>query len=732
MTGMKSWSKLGELAERESLQPDLGRGFRAALAFMVPLLLAIGGWLPVAAISFAAIAGQNIAMVDVRGAYRLRLGLLLAMSAIFGGAAALGTLASANLTAAVLATVFIALCGGLWRHLSSDYGMALAISSTLVFFIALASPLGPAAAREHALAAFLGALWGLALQVANWPFRPQQPLRRTVAETWIAAADLFEAMAPGEPADVPRRLHRINECEAALRTTLDQTYSVLAAARPGELRTRLEALNLTGARLATRIVVLNTALEPLMASAAAAGFQPALQPALTSLTNTARTVALAVTSRRPAHFATLELRLRRLANLLRLLRTRASLGISDPAAGSQVAEILRQIEQMIPEIEGAVRATVDPTGERTAFSLELFDLDTWTLRPLAATLNLTRRVDPALIRFTLRLAVLTAVGVVIFKVWELPHGYWLPFTIVVVLQPDYGSTRQRAAQRVAGTLAGSAVASLLLWQQLPFTMLATAMAVTVFAFGYFLKRNYAIAVFFVTLFIVLLTGATEPISASFTLERLLTTFAGGALALAAALFFWPVWERDRFPPVLASGLRANADFLRQLMRQLRQGSGYDSETLAAKRRSETANSTVFSALQRMTGDPRNRREGLEYFATLANGNQRLTRALTVLILHLNADAPPLAAPDLLQFEKTATQALEEIAGAVERGTTDLLLLRERLRELEGVPLSPTANAGSTDTDPRNRWVFSQLTRAATELSAMLLTMLEERPETAHA
>ena len=70
-------------------------------------------------------------------------------------------------------------------------------------------------------------------------------------------------------------------------------------------------------------------------------------------------------------------------------------------------------------------------------------------RPLASALNLTWRVDPALIRFTLRLAVLMVAGVVVFKTWALPHGYWLPFTVIVVLQPDYGSTRQRAAPCLA-------------------------------------------------------------------------------------------------------------------------------------------------------------------------------------------------------------------------------------------------------------------------------------------
>src|SRR3954468_5146527 len=157
MSALRPWKKIGQLAEHESLQPDLGRAIRATIAFMVPLLLSVAGKLPLE-VSFVAIAAQNIAMVDVRGAYRLRLALLLTMTAVFVGAAALGTLAAGNLFAAALATVLIALCGGVWRHLSSDYGMSLAISSTLVFFIALALPVAPSSASDHALAALVGGL----------------------------------------------------------------------------------------------------------------------------------------------------------------------------------------------------------------------------------------------------------------------------------------------------------------------------------------------------------------------------------------------------------------------------------------------------------------------------------------------------------------------------------------------------------------------------------------------
>ena len=463
-----------------------------------------------------------------------------------------------------------------------------------------------------------------------------------------------------------------------------------------------------------------------MAEQQFASLAPALQPLFTSLVNTSRTIALAVVSRQPAHWTTAEVRLRRLTNLLRVLHVR--LGVQSPggAPGAQLMEILRQIEQRLPEIHDALHATIDRADERSAFSLELFDLHTLTLRPLASALNLTWHFDPALVRYTARIAVLMMFGVVVFKLSAMPHGYWLPFTVIVVLQPDYGSTRQRAAQRVLGTLTGSLLASGLLWLHLPFAALAVAMAATIFCFGYLVRRNYALAVFFVTLFIVLLTEAGGPVTIAFTVERLASTLAGGALALLAAMFFWPVWERERFPPLLATALRANRDYLRELATRLARGGSYDTAAIAAKRRVEAANSTLFSSLQRMSGDPKAQQAGLEQAATLANGNQRLTRGLNVLALHLTPGAP-LERRELGDFVQLAADALDALASGVERGDPMVARLEPLLEKLETVQL-PLPPAGATgEAAQRDHWVFGQLTRASTELSAMLLATLESAP-----
>jgi uncharacterized membrane protein YccC len=344
-----------------------------------------------------------------------------------------------------------------------------------------------------------------------------------------------------------------------------------------------------------------------------------------------------------------------------------------------------------------------------------------TLRPLAAALNFSRRVDPLLVRYTLRIATLTLIGVAVFKTHHLLHGYWLPFTMVVVLQPDYGATRRKATQRLLGTFGGSVLASALLWLHPPLAVVMVATAATAFFFGYYLKRDYGVAVIFITLFIVLLTEANGPVTIALTAERLGITVAGGALALLAALMFWPVWERDRFRPFLAAALRENGRYLHLIVTRLAAGGPYDRDVTQAKRRAETANTQVFSSLQRMIGDPKSRQDGLDQVAALANGNQRLTRGLNLLALHLTPGTP-LPQPEIGQFATRAAAALEALATAIDHPVPGQPALAAARQALDSLRIPAPDDGETTDgPEPRHQyWVFNQLARASTELSAMLL------------
>jgi uncharacterized membrane protein YccC len=700
--------------------PDLARATRATTGLMLPLLLAETGQIPLQVI-FAAIAAQNTAMADVRGSYSLRLAILSSGAMLLGIAAGLGSMSSQHLWIALLFAGAMAVIAGLLRHLSSDYGPPLSVPTVLIFLMASATPPAQADVFSHAMSTWAGGALGIFLQMALWPFRPQHPLRRATAECWQEAANLVSIFNSDQPKSKKGEATAIQQ--TLLRTTLDRTLVTLNAATSKRMRplvARLERLHMLCARFSTQILALDTALETRGLARGLAETAGAFQPVFQSLENVGRAVALTIVSRQPSHLTSLEVRLRRLTNLLTAARTRLNARTGDLPLGLNLIDILAQIEGLVPEVKAAVRETIDRAKERGAFPLELLDLHTWRLGTLRAALNLSPRVDRPLMRYILRLASLLIPSVLVHTWLGIPHGYWLGLTLVVVMQPDYGSTRQRAAERVFGTLLGSVLASALLYLKLPHLVLLAAAGVNSFLFALFLKRRYDVAVVFLTLLVVLLTEIGGPVDWRLTIERVVCTLAGGGLALVAAHFFWPSWEKDRFQPLMSKALLASCGYIELLCRRLREGTGRGEELIPAKRRLESANSEVFASLQRMYSEPKHRTDILQDAAAMANGNLRLARVLNLLLLHLNSRPAPVSNPEFSKWESAACHALGVLAASWDN--LDEQALEQALNQLESLDVDQSS-AGSAD----DAWVFTQLARASTELSAMIVDVLPGRP-----
>ena len=65
-----------------------------------------------------------------------------------------------------------------------------------------------------------------------------------------------------------------------------------------------------------------------------------------------------------------------------------------------------------------------------------------TFRRSPATLNLRGHA--------LRLASIVALTTLVYRLLDLQHGYWVPLTVLAVLQPEEHASRVRAVQRAAG------------------------------------------------------------------------------------------------------------------------------------------------------------------------------------------------------------------------------------------------------------------------------------------
>lgn len=158
---------------------------------------------------------------------------------------------------------------------------------------------------------------------------------------------------------------------------------------------------------------------------------------------------------------------------------------------------------------------------------------------VAGRLRTHLHLSDEFVRHGARLAVVMVVATAIAHFLNWPHEYWIPMTVAWVARPGRQLTWERTWHRVLGTLAGIAVATVLMLTSgnSPYELAVLAAAGATITL-IFVRAHYAIAV----------TGITVTMMALFAIEgqsfdmnapyRILATLVAGAL-LALGTVIWP-------------------------------------------------------------------------------------------------------------------------------------------------------------------------------------------------
>jgi hypothetical protein len=156
--------------------------------------------------------------------------------------------------------------------------------------------------------------------------------------------------------------------------------------------------------------------------------------------------------------------------------------------------------------------------------------------------------------FALRAAATLGSATALSRFTQIPNGYWIPMTCVIVLRGDVRQSVVRGLARVSGTMIGAVLATLIASVLRP-PAASLAGLILFFAWlGYaFLWVNYAVFVTLLTSYVVFLLAFAGLPEAVVIHHRLLNTLMGGAIALAwHGIFF--AWEEraSRRTPALES------------------------------------------------------------------------------------------------------------------------------------------------------------------------------------
>jgi uncharacterized membrane protein YccC len=146
------------------------------------------------------------------------------------------------------------------------------------------------------------------------------------------------------------------------------------------------------------------------------------------------------------------------------------------------------------------------------------------------------------------MAMAVLAGELLYRVLEMPNGYWVPMTVLLILRPAARETVARTLGRLIGTLCGVGLLTLLMALLRPaIPVLVSLIVATAWTCYAFLRVDYAILSLAITIYVVLLFaigGLPEPLVA---LHRTAATLLGGVIALLAFLGIGAtrLWRRHK-------------------------------------------------------------------------------------------------------------------------------------------------------------------------------------------
>jgi hypothetical protein len=142
--------------------------------------------------------------------------------------------------------------------------------------------------------------------------------------------------------------------------------------------------------------------------------------------------------------------------------------------------------------------------------------------------------DAVLRAHALRLASIVAATTLAYKLLGLDHGYWVPLTVLAVVQPDEHGSDVRAVQRAAGTLVGAGLIALLTIATGAQWLMVAAQGVAAFGLFALFARGYFWLVVLLTPTALLTVSAVDYEGDAIALQRTGWSALGIVLGLAIA------------------------------------------------------------------------------------------------------------------------------------------------------------------------------------------------------
>ena len=648
MTTLLSWKRFTQLGPLRWENAAPRRASRVALGVVAPLVVGLvcgrvdyGG--------YAALGALPAGFVSFQGQSRTRVTAVVVASV----GMAISTFVGA-VTAAIspwLLVPIIALWGyftGLAVSLGQRYSVAV-LQWSIALLIAAGLPFGPSDAALRSALVLAGGLLQGVLVAASWAISPGSGERAALAASYRALATYAAGLAAGASGPPPPTAFPAG-------TALDDPNPLLPTAVRLALVDLLEEAERVRASLAALAVQIADAAPDQALEIRA------LMPVVARILNLSADALVATGAERALVVGDLA---------AELSRRQVPAGAAWRWARESMLGQLRAVGRIIASLDAGLPGLAEDGG-RTARSRRWWQGSVGTV---IATLHANATTASEAGRHALRLAVIAALAEVAVQITGLYQGRWVILTIFVVLKPDYGSTLFRGVQRGLGTIVGAglggAAAELLHSGQ---GVLVAIAGICVTAAYTLFDVSFLLFSVFVTAFIVVLLDLLGSPVVRTAEARLLDTFIGAVLALAAYLA-WPTWEGRAAQEKFARLLDAHRVFAAAVFRQLiHPGPEAASQLRALQGAARIARSDAEAATARLREEPAHVPLTPELAQGVIAAVTRLAHAelaLHAFVLSRCASMDPSAALDGVAapvdaFAVALDAAMSQLAAAVSR------------------------------------------------------------------
>lgn len=630
----------GEVLRLDRSQISYAIALRDAIGVVLPLAAGVAVGHTLAGLSVAT-GALNVGFSDSHDPYRARAARMLGASLLSGLSVFVGATAAGHDVAAVAASTVWALGGGMAVLLGPVAGQ-LGVTTLVLLIVFGAQPAGPVDAAALAALVAAGGVLQTALALGSWPARGLAPERHALATAWRALA----AWARSQPDE--RALPATAETSAAAEVlTTARADHGPAAELLVNLFNQLERARLDLVALAEQRRRLAASGQPVAAAL--------VGDVASAIAGAADAVSGLVDPGTPGDASGALAALARVDDAARAVA--ANPAVADAAAARTTQALAGQVRAAVDLARRASQGGAwEALGIEAALPAALRVEHVWP----RVRANLTMR--SAAFRHAVRLAACVALADMVARAAQLPHGYWIPMTVAIVLKPDFTATMARGIARVAGTLLGVVVTSALALLAPGPVGWVVLTAVLVFVMRSAGRANYALLAMCMTALIVVLFALAGAPPAATIHARAIATVIGGVLALGAYAL-WPTWERTQTPLVLADLLDAYREYFAAVVVPVVRSRAADpARLLRTRHAARLARANAEASVDRLRAEPSPARTDVDLATRVLASSRRFARSAMILEAELAVLASPPQVDGFDRFVHDVDATFRNLAG----------------------------------------------------------------------